>query len=45
MRITCTQEYTRGWYILNHELEDVSMYTLVEDPIVKKCSVATLESH
>ena len=45
MRITCIQEYTRGWYIWNHDLEDVSMDTLVGDPIVKKCSVATLESH
>ena len=45
VRITCIQEYTWGWYILNHDLEDVSMDTLVGNPIVKKCCVATLESH
>ena len=45
MRITCIRKYTRGWYILNHKLEDVSMDTLVGNPIVKKCGVATLESH
>ena len=45
VRITCIQEYTRGWYVWNHDLEDVSMDTLVGDPVVKKCSVATLESH
>ena len=45
VRITCIQEYTWGWYILNHDLEDVSMDTLVGNPIVKKCGVATLESH
>ena len=46
VRLTCIQEYTRGWYILNHTfLEDVSMETVMGDPIVKKRSVATLESH